>query len=220
MKPKTERPFCKYALKMSFLREDKRIDFRNLNGFYDEIISKDKTIKIDKNLINKIKKFSIKELIYSNKSIPFSWKNKFNYKNQVINLISKDDKFLSYLGRTPPKNIFKEKLPKINNKMKLKSENNIFMKKNFSFHEKKIKKEFEFNKKKEIDNDEIKAILEDYKVNYPIDDNAENSSASFKRNKIFGVDHPKGIYSSINNKNRRNYFNFHNYINEKFEKIH
>ena len=203
MKPK--RPFCKYALKISELHEDnkQKIDFKNLNkGFYDDLESKDKTIKEDKNLMNKIKKLSIKELIYSNKSIPYSWKNKFNYKDQVMNLISKDKKFLSFLGKSPPKNNFNEKLPNINNQMKLKSENNHIIENKYCFSKKKIKKTFKFKKKKELDSDEIKTILDDYRVAYPIDDNIY---FSFNGNLIFDDNHPKEKNNSIDNRNKRNY---------------
>ena len=63
-------------------------------------------IKKNKRLWNTIKRISIKESIYSNKAIPFSWKKKLNYKNELLNILSKDNNFLSYISSSPPKNNF------------------------------------------------------------------------------------------------------------------
>ena len=79
-----------------------KINFKNLNkGFYDEISSEDKTIKINKTLLNKIKKITIKDLLKSNKKIPLSWRNKSSQENDIINLFNKNNK--KFLSLSPPK---------------------------------------------------------------------------------------------------------------------
>ena len=91
----------KYAFNINNIRKEKSLEEDNDNskGFYDSIEKKDIRIKKGKIKLKKIKSNSVKELIYSNKSIPENWKNKINYNQEVINLMFKDNKFLSYLGR-------------------------------------------------------------------------------------------------------------------------
>ena len=65
---------------------------------YNDLINNDiKINKYSKNL-NNIKNESIKEFIYSNRTIPIIWKKLKNYQNIVMNLFSRDEKFLSYVG--------------------------------------------------------------------------------------------------------------------------
>ena len=100
MNAKTERLSQKYALNIARLniKNKKIINSKKFDNFYDDIESSDKTINKDKKLINNIKKLTIREFIYSNKAIPLSWKKKFNYKNDMIKIISNDNLVLSYLG--------------------------------------------------------------------------------------------------------------------------
>lgn len=37
--------------------------------------------------------------MYSNKTVPDSWKNKFHYHNDMLKLFSKDERFVAYLGK-------------------------------------------------------------------------------------------------------------------------
>ena len=69
--------------------------------FYDEIINDDNKIKLCNKVLSKIKRETIKELIYTNKQIPFKWQNKIGYQNLMLKMISKDDQFLSYIGYYP-----------------------------------------------------------------------------------------------------------------------
>jgi hypothetical protein len=71
-----------------------------LNGdkLYDEIEKKEKEIKNIKNEINKYKKGTIQEFVYSNRKIPSAWKNKRNFKKIVLELLVEDNNFLKYLG--------------------------------------------------------------------------------------------------------------------------
>jgi hypothetical protein len=65
---------------------------------YDEIEKKEKEIKNLKNEIDKYKKGSIQEFVYSNRKIPSAWKNKRNFKKMVLELLVEDNNFLKYLG--------------------------------------------------------------------------------------------------------------------------
>ena len=65
---------------------------------YDEIEIKNQILKQNFKKIKKIKIDSIKELIYANKNIPKHWKSKLDYPNQVLELFSRDPKFLKYVG--------------------------------------------------------------------------------------------------------------------------
>ena len=170
MNAKTERLSRKYALNIARLniKNKKIINSKKFDNFYDDIESSDKTINNDKKLINNIKKLTIREFIYSNKAIPLSWKKKFNYKNDMIKIISNDNLVLSYLGSSS-KNIISEKLPKI--KYKSKSENNFSINNLNSARIKRMKKKFKFQK--ELDNDDIKVLLEDYKCSFPLKDKIE-----------------------------------------------
>ena len=72
----------------------------NSNGdkIYDEIEKKEKEIKNLKNEINKYKKGTIQEFVYSNRKIPSAWKYKRNFKKIVLELLVEDNNFLKYLG--------------------------------------------------------------------------------------------------------------------------
>jgi hypothetical protein len=76
------------------------IDVQSLkNGFYDEIFNKDNRIKKNKMKLNLLKNNLLKEFIYSHREIPVEWKNKIEYKNQILNVLSKDENFIKYIGR-------------------------------------------------------------------------------------------------------------------------
>ena len=76
------------------------IDVESLkNGFYDEIFNKDNRIKKNKMKLNLLKNNLLKEFIYSHREIPVEWKNKIEYKNQILNVVSKDENFIKYIGR-------------------------------------------------------------------------------------------------------------------------
>ena len=91
----------KYAFNINNIRKEKSLKevTENGKGFYDSIMKKDNKIKIGKIKLKKLKSNSVKELIYSNKTIPEHWKNKINYHQEILNILFKDDKFLSYIGR-------------------------------------------------------------------------------------------------------------------------
>ena len=64
----------------------------------DEIEKRNIKLRSSQYKLNKIKENSIKDIIYSHKNVPISWRSKSNYQKQVMNLIANDDNFLVYLG--------------------------------------------------------------------------------------------------------------------------
>ena len=60
--------------------------------------------------LNLIKDNIIKDMIYSHKNVPFCWKNKINYRQQVMNLIANDENFLVYLGNIGGKDTFSKNI--------------------------------------------------------------------------------------------------------------
>ena len=75
-------------------------DFLSLNkGFYDEIENKDVSIKNKNRELKKIKNESLKEFVFTNVQIPDKWKTKLDYQESVMKILTKDNNFLSYVGR-------------------------------------------------------------------------------------------------------------------------
>ena len=202
MKTTIDKLAHKYALNIKQIRgpgPTKIADFKNLNkNFYDDIESSNNTLKDDAKLLNKIKSYSIKEFIYTNKEIPNIWKNKLNYQDDLLDVISKDKKLLSYIGSSPikTKNNSLDKFPKINtrydvissvksrniedniskndiNSMKEIINNNISNNSIISSSrnneiKNEIKNKYNFKKKSELSEKEINTLIEDYKTAYPI----------------------------------------------------
>ena len=120
MKTTIDKLAHKYALNIKQIRgpgSTKIADFKNLNkNFYDDIESNNITLKDDTKQLNKIKSYSIKEFIYTNRVIPNIWKKKINYQDEILDVISKDKKLLSYIGssKIQTKKNSLDKFPKIN----------------------------------------------------------------------------------------------------------
>lgn len=100
---------CKnYAFCLNKLKEKKIKLVRNPIGdidktslyenFYDALINRDKRIQSSTKILNKIKKETIKECVYTNIKIPNKWKKIIGYNNFVTKIISNDDNFLYYLS--------------------------------------------------------------------------------------------------------------------------
>ena len=207
---KIDRLAHKYALDISKFHEkgETKIDFNNLNkDFYGDIEANDLMIKSDTKLLNKIKDLTLKEFIYSNKKIADEWKNKLNFQKKMTNLISKDKKLLSYIGSSPNNYDYNSipKLPKINTNY----DNDNDDVTNSELKTEKSKKIFKYKKKNELKPDELKLILEDYKVVYPIKEKLQNLMDEY----------------TINNRNNNNLNHIeiskekdnNNYINENNE---
>ena len=96
----------KYALNIKQIRgpiPTKLSDYKNMNrGFYDEIEENNQNILRDKKALKNVKKESVKEFIYTNKEIPEKWKQKLNYKDDLLEILTKDKKLLTYIGTNPP----------------------------------------------------------------------------------------------------------------------
>ena len=79
----------------------KKISFTSLEkNFYEDLIQSDENIKNIRYSLDKLKSNTIKESIYANKSIPYLWRMKFDYRNTVLKTIDKDPEFAIYLGRS------------------------------------------------------------------------------------------------------------------------
>lgn len=224
MKTTIDKLAHKYALNIKQIRgpgPTKIADFKNLNkNFYDDIESSNITIKDNSKILNKIKNHSIKEFIYSNKVIPYLWKNKLNYQDELLDLISKDKKLLSYLGSTPikPNKLSFDKFPKINvryddsksvrnrniennnSKKEFNTINEIYDTKNSLNNNNSIlrpsmsmgiKNKYSFKKKGQLSQKEINALMDDYKTAYPIKE---------KLNELYITSN----YYNINNNNNKN----------------
>ena len=197
-----------------------KINFKNLNkGFYDEISSDDKTIKINKTLLNKIKKITIKDLLKSNKKVPVSWRNNYSSENDIINIYNKNNK--KFLSLSPPKNC--GKLPKIN-LIKHRNTNNNDLKEESksenikSFFQLKKLKTYKIKTRKELENDNIKILLDNYRALYPIEElklehktehgiGDKNKIKNLFRHNIYGLVSPrknKINLSLFNNNDSRN----------------
>ena len=166
----------KYALDISKFHKRakaKRIDFGDLNkDFYGDIEKKVTLIKLNKKSLNQIKGTTLKEFIYTNKNIPDFWKNKLNYQYEMTDLISRDKKLLSYIGSFPFEYHYKEKLPKIITNI----DNDII--------NNKTKKTFRIKKTNELDENDLKVIMDNYKVVYPIKEKLENLVNVYNNNLI------------------------------------
>ena len=103
---------CKnYAFCLNKLKEKKMIPVRNpiadigetylYENFYDALINRDKRINSSTKILNKIKKETIKECVYTNVKIPEKWKIKIGFNTFVNKIISNDDNFLYYLSLEP-----------------------------------------------------------------------------------------------------------------------
>ena len=80
--------------------EGSGIDVESLKkGFYDEIYKEDNNIIQSRLLLKNMKKKLLKELIYTHKEVPKNWKSKLEYKKQIMNIVSKDENFVKYIGR-------------------------------------------------------------------------------------------------------------------------
>ena len=198
-----------------------KIKARNLS---DEIETRELKIKESNKKLQKIKINSIKEMIYSNKKIPDSWKSKLNYQTQVLEIFAKDKNFLLYVGhitpektesnRTRPKtaknkiinrNMFKSmssvsKTPTDNFKDGNYHDYSLTTTKNYSSIN--IKAKLKKQKNKSLNEKDLNYILEQLQNEFPIKD---------KLIELF----PEKLLKSIDIKNKaiNNRNNNNNYIN-------
>ena len=132
----------KYAYNINNKQKNQTIkgsgnDFEKINkSFYDEIERTDMRLKLNKNNLQNQKLNLVKEMVYTNKSIPICWKKKINFSKQIMNMFIKDEQFLCYLGRGGST----ERINDISNN------NNKELKKNLSHKNYFLNKELSINK--------------------------------------------------------------------------
>ena len=125
----------------------------------DEIEKSNMKLRKTQFELDQIKENSIKDIIYSHKTVPISWKSKFNYKDQVMNLISNDDNFLVYLGNIGGnQNLVKS----------IKSYGNNPKSENYENLKKKNKSGIKLFRNKSMDSRELDIYLTKLGKNFPI----------------------------------------------------
>ena len=181
-------------------------DFKSLNrGSYDEIESNDITIKDNIEKLKHLKNDTIKQFVYTNKDIPVQWKNKLDYKQNLLRIFINDINFLSYLGVGN----FKEMSKSTKNKKKKENIIKESSKEKTSFD---ISKESEqekitnspnrsltnknkygrYKEKHNYTNKEIVGILEEFKSAYPI------LIKEKENNEIYNISNKKNYEEKIN----------------------
>ena len=211
----------KYAFKLSELKELKTELINPLTAlkksnqvfkknFYDDLINSDTLLKKYNNNINKIKEESIKEFVFTNRTIPIKWTKIKNYQEIVIKSLIKNPNFLSYVGNERKDNEKINIRPKTNGLFnrksniykKFRSFSSSFYKINQNNSDLKLTKNIikercmtpsnslkhlknEISSKKDLD---LNNLFSDYQIKFPIKE---------KLKKLF----PKRILSSINEKN-------------------
>lgn len=73
-------------------------------ALHDVVEQKDILLNNIKYNTKNIKKDTIKEFVYTNKTIPKLWKNKKNFQNIVLEMFAEDNNFLKYLGNVEENN--------------------------------------------------------------------------------------------------------------------
>lgn len=82
------------------LNSEQHLNFSNISkGFYDELLNYDDSIKKSFYKLQNKKENGIKELVYTNKRVPESWRNKISYYSDLYKTMTRDNKFVSYLGK-------------------------------------------------------------------------------------------------------------------------
>ena len=110
--------------------------------------------------LNKIKNESIKEMIYSQKQVPISWRAKLNYQEIVGSMLAKDENFLIYvsnIGGNVKKN------DKIDHIKIMRNKKNIFYANKNNFN-----RESKLFKNKSMDDRELNIYLTNLKKSFPI----------------------------------------------------
>ena len=105
MKKKLGPDLSLYAYNSEFINKPKinkngGFNFASLTkGFYDDIISTQKSIRTSQSDLNNLKTSSVKESVYLNRKVPSTWKTKLNYRKDVCKAIQTDNDFAIYLGK-------------------------------------------------------------------------------------------------------------------------
>ena len=181
----------KYAFNINDINSNKKfkgslLDFKSLNrGTYDEIEIDDMKIRDNIGKLKDVKNKTIKELVYTNKDIPVQWKNKLEYKPNLLKIFLNDSNFLRYLGnggspikikyknnKEKQKENFKtneiKKINIIKNKSEKKEQEKKIIAPSRTISNKNMSKYGRFKEKHNYLDKEIIGILDDFKSAYPI----------------------------------------------------
>ena len=220
----------KYAFNINDINSPKNFkgtlsDFKSLNrGTYDEIEADDIAIKNNLEKLKILKNDTIKQLVYTNKDIPVQWKNKLDYKQNLLKIFINDTNFLNYIGIGDFKEI--PKSTKNKEKREFSTKKNNTEKKSFDIKDiskesdqekitntpnrtlanKNIAKFGRFKEKNNYTDKEIIGILEDFKSAYPIlIKEKDTSELHQKRKKNVEIEMNKTNYDFNETKNINNY---------------
>lgn len=174
----------------------------------DAIERKNIQLRKNRSKLNLIKDSSIKDMIYSHKNVPISWRRKANYQDQVMSLISNDEKFLAYLGNIGG-NL---NLSKIEHKSS--NENN----KTGSYENQNIKNKMHLFRNKSMDERELDIYLTKLGKNYPIkgklnelfDEKTLKSIES--KNKLIAINKSELTYKLITSEKKKKDINKNIYL--------
>ena len=220
----------RYAYNINDIKRTKQfkgslIDFKTLNrGTYDEIENIDNSIKNSGEKLKNIKNRTIKELVYTNKNIPDQWKNKLDYKPNLLKIFIKDTDFLAYLGSggngskankiQKVNNKLISKLSKTNDEDKINSEKDIkkdkepekILNPHVMPSSKSLTKLGKLKEKQNYTDKEVIGILEEFKTAYPIilKEKEIKEISTPKNDKVNEAKKVKTFYSIDNNKKRDN----------------
>ena len=220
----------KYAFNINDINSPKNFkgtlsDFKSLNrGTYDEIEADDIAIKNNLEKLKILKNDTIKQLVYTNKDIPVQWKNKLDYKQNLLKIFINDTNFLNYIGIGELKEISKS--TKNKEKREFSTKKNNTEKKSFEIKDiskesdqekitntpnrtlanKNLAKFGRFKEKNNYTDKEIIGILEDFKSAYPIlIKEKDTSELHQKRKKNVEIEMNKTNYDFNEKKNINNY---------------
>ena len=146
-------------------------------------------IKDNLEKLKTVKNKSIKELVYTNRDIPNKWKNKLDYKQNLLKIFLNDSTFLRYLGNGGPpiiaksqrikdkpgayNNIESNEINKMNKERikiltETKEKEKIINSPYRAISNKNISKFNRFREKHNYLDKEVIGILDDFKMAYPI----------------------------------------------------
>lgn len=174
-------------------------------------------LRISQTKLNLIKENSIKDMIYSRKYVPVSWRSKSNYQDQVMRLLANDENFLGYMGNIGGK-INKNNLKNDDSKYSSYNKNNE--KEKYSIKNKRKTNKLKFFRSKSIDEREIGIYFNKLGKSYPIKEKLKElfdekvlKSVDYKNNINVKQNNSQLRYKCITTEKKKNDINKNIYIN-------
>ena len=212
--------------------KEKTLNFTNLQkGFYDDIILTESNIKHSRRTLEDIKEKSIKQSVYSNRTIPSTWKTKLNYRDEVCKSIQNDNTFAKFLGKKEKEDENENKINQflgITTNPHIKTESTLSLNgtstlpeietiktdtsKLSEFHSRKtVKKVSHLMSSMVIHNNgvhimsekEIASKLDDYKSKYDMNKFIENLRNKMEKEKIYSTTEMNETSKTLNTTSRR-----------------